>query len=90
MRSTETGAKMKYLRLHKCRLPQDEPCGLSIETKSITGYGTSIGGKQSGDDIGKVKGFVEAMERVFKIREPKQPPQEASGGGAAAPGRVDV
>lgn len=87
-------AKMKYLRLHKCRLPQDEPCDLSIETRSITGYGTSIGSKQSGDDIGKVKGFVKAMERVIKTREPRQPPQETSrvgeNGGGAAPGKVDV
>lgn len=70
---------MKYQRLHKSRLPQDEPCDFSgTETRSITGCGTSIGIKQSGDDIGKVKGFVEAMERVIKSRQPRQPPQEAS------------
>ena len=58
---------MKYLRLHKCRLPQDEPCDVSIETG--IGHGTSIGSKQSGDDTHKVKGLVKAMERIMKTRE---------------------
>ncbi|GFS43011.1 hypothetical protein Acr_00g0082970 [Actinidia rufa] len=58
---------MKYSRLHKCRLPQDDPYDLSLETG--IGHGTSTGSKQSGDDTHKVKGLAKAMERVMKTRE---------------------
>lgn len=72
---------MKYVKLRKCRLAQDE---LSQENNgSGANYTANTSTKQSGDDMGKVKGLVEAMHRAItrreQLRQQKQPPSVDGG-----------
>ncbi|KAI8031844.1 hypothetical protein LOK49_LG01G00334 [Camellia lanceoleosa] len=74
---------MKYKRLHKCKLAQDEPFDdhlssetdlLFSETTSGQTKSTGSGDKQPGHDhdIHKVNGLVEAIQRAITTRELRQ------------------
>ncbi|KAK9283281.1 hypothetical protein L1049_011517 [Liquidambar formosana] len=56
---------MKYVKLHKCKLQQDE-LWLSPENTNRRG---SIGHEQGRHDMHKVSKLVEAMQRVIMTKE---------------------
>ncbi|KAF5959181.1 hypothetical protein HYC85_000390 [Camellia sinensis] len=83
---------MKYKRLHKCRLAQDEPFDdhLSSETdllfsETTSGQTKSTGGGDKqlghGHDIHKVNGLVEAIQRAITTRELRQHGESSKVGG---------